>query len=102
MRQDKDKFEERGAQVIAIGPEKPRDFAKFWVSHDMPFIGVPDPEHKVADLFGQEFKLFKLGRMPAQVVVDKKGIIRFAHYGSSMADVPENKEILEIIDQMED
>ncbi len=32
----------------------------------------------------------------------KKGIIRFAHYGSSMADVPENEEILEIIDQMED
>jgi peroxiredoxin Q/BCP len=47
--------------------------------------------------FGQEVNLFKLGRMPAQVVVDKAGIARYAHYGHSMSDIPKNEEILKIL-----
>ncbi|MBU1872699.1 hypothetical protein KJ688_03060 [bacterium] len=29
--------------------------------------------------------------------IDKKGIVRFTHYGHSMSDIPENSEILEIL-----
>jgi peroxiredoxin Q/BCP len=36
--------------------------------------------------------------MPAQVLVDKQGVARFVHYGHSMSDIPENAEILELID----
>jgi peroxiredoxin Q/BCP len=39
-------------------------------------------------LYGQEVKLFKLGRMPAQMLIDKSGILRFVYYGHSMADIP--------------
>jgi peroxiredoxin Q/BCP len=31
----------------------------------LPFIGLPDPGHRVLKLYGQEMKLFKLGRLPA-------------------------------------
>ena len=40
----------------------------------MPFTGIPDPKHKIADLYGQEVSITKLGRMPAQMVIDKQGI----------------------------
>ena len=55
-------------------------------------------EHGILDAYGQEFRLLKLGRMPAMVVVDREGLIRFAHYGSSMADIPALEELLEALD----
>jgi peroxiredoxin Q/BCP len=36
--------------------------------------------------------------MPALLVVDKEGIIRYEHYGDSMQDIPENSIILDILD----
>jgi peroxiredoxin Q/BCP len=38
--------------------------------------------------------------MPAQMLVDKEGILRYVHYGHSMKDIPENSEILELIDNL--
>ena len=55
---------------------------------------IPDPTHSVLKLYGQEVNLFKLGRMPAQVLIDKAGVARFVHYGHSMSDIPKNEEIL--------
>lgn len=49
-------------------------------------------------LYGLEVNLFKLGRMPAQVIVDIEGIARFVHYGHSMADIADNSELLELFD----
>ncbi|MEI2622953.1 MAG: hypothetical protein V9G23_02875 [Giesbergeria sp.] len=60
----------------------------------LPFIGLPDPKASVLKLYGQEVNLFKLGRMPAQVLIDKAGIARYVHYGHSMSDIPENEELL--------
>ena len=64
----------------------------------MPFPGLADPEHSVSKLYGQEVKIFKLGRMPAQLIIDKKGMIRYKHYGNSMSDIAENSEMLSKID----
>jgi peroxiredoxin Q/BCP len=38
--------------------------------------------------------------MPAQVIVDKKGLVRFAYYGRSMSDIPENREVLVLLDRI--
>ena len=83
-----------------MGPENAKAFAKYWEENTLPFIGLPDSKHSVLKLFGQEVKLFKLGRMPAQVIIDKEGIARYAHYGHSMSDIPENEELLDIISEM--
>jgi peroxiredoxin len=97
LRQDYAKFEEAGTTIVVIGPEDSDAFASYWQKNDLPFIGLPDPKHTVLKLYGQEIKLFKLGRMPAQVLVDKKGVARFVHYGHSMSDIPKNEEILALI-----
>jgi peroxiredoxin Q/BCP len=56
-----------------------------------------DQSKKVADMLHQEVIMHKFGRMPALLVIDKKGIIRYAHYGDSMKDIPKNTEIFEAI-----
>lgn len=100
LRQDYDEFVKRQTTVIVVGPENEKAFSAYWEANQMPFVGLPDPTASVLKLFGQEVNLFKLGRMPAQVLVDKQGIARFVHYGHSMADIPENKEILDLIDSV--
>jgi peroxiredoxin Q/BCP len=35
--------------------------------------------------------------MPAQMLVDKVGMLRYIHFGHSMKDIPENSEIFELI-----
>jgi peroxiredoxin len=98
LRRDYDEFVERGTEVIVIGPEDEAAFASYWEKENLPFVGLPDPKHTVLKLYGQEIKLFKLGRMPAQVIVDKTGQARYVHYGHSMSDIPPNEELLALLD----
>jgi len=98
LRQGNQDFLQRETLIVVVGPEGPGAFTEFWEKHGLPFKGLPDPKHTVLKRFGQEVNLFKLGRMPAQVLVDKEGIARFAHYGHGMSDIPPNQEILELLD----
>lgn len=98
LRQDYDKFVKLDTEILVAGPENAEAFKNYWEKENLPFIGLPDPEHKVLKLYGQEVKIFKLGRMPAQMIIDKSGKVRFVHYGHSMADIPENKELLNLIE----
>ena len=100
MRRDYPEFVKRNAVVIAIGPENEASFSRWWQKHKMPFIGIPDPEHKVADLYGQQVKIWKLGRMPELVVVDKQGNMRLKHRGQAMSDIPSNKEVLALLNEL--
>jgi len=100
LRRDYPEFVKRDAEVIAIGPEKADSFANWWRKNDMPFPGLPDPDHTVSKRYGQQVKLLKLGRLPAQLVIDKKGYIRFVHYGVSISDIAENEEILVLLEQL--
>ena len=102
MRQDYEKFVQKDAVIIVAGPENAEAFKKYWEKNELPFIGLPDPEHSVLKTYGQEVKLFKLGRMPAQVIIDRQGMVRFVHYGHSMSDIPENSELLSLLDEIND
>lgn len=98
LRQDYDEFTERQVEIIVVGPENSAAFREYWQEEEMPYVGLPDPKHSVLKLYGQEVSLFKLGRMPAQVIVDQQGVARFVHYGHDMTDIPENEEIFAILD----
>ena len=100
LRQDYAEFEKRQTQIIVVGPEDAGAFGAYWKENDLPFIGLPDPKASVLKLYGQEVNLFKLGRMPAQVLVDREGIAQFVHYGHSMSDIPENAELFALLDKM--
>jgi len=102
LRQDYDEFVDRETAVIAIGPEDAQAFTNYFSDHHLPFIGLPDPKHTVLKLYGQQIKLFKFGRMPAQVLVDKAGVARFIHYGHNMRDIPPTLDMLDLIDSLDD
>jgi len=100
LRRDYREFERRNTVILVLGPDKPEAFARYWSEHDLPFVGLPDPSHTVLKLYGQEVNLFRLGRMPAMLIVDRQGRVRFVHYGHSMADIPSNAEVLGLLDRL--
>jgi peroxiredoxin len=100
LRDDYHIFTSRGADVLAVGPDSAVAFRAYWTTQKIPFVGLPDPGHAVAERYKQEVNIFKLGRMPLVTIVDALGMIRFAHYGASMSDIPSNEELLDVIEQL--
>jgi peroxiredoxin Q/BCP len=100
LRQDFAEFEKHDTVILVVGPENARAFSRYFSENNLPFTGLPDPTHTVLKQYGQEIKLFKFGRMPAQLVVDKTGMVRYICYGHDMSDIPTNAEMLAIIDEI--
>ena len=100
MREEYNAFTQRGAEILAVGPDKPELFVRYWANENIPYIGLPDPDHKVARMYRQEVNVFKLGRMPLVSVVDKSGRIRYVHYGALMSDIPSNEILFGVIDEL--
>ena len=59
-----------------------------------------DASKKVPNMLHQEVIMHKFGRMPAMLIVDKKGIIKCAYYGDSMKDIPRNENVFELLRKM--
>lgn len=93
-------FTAHGAEILAIGPDSREKFFSYWKENNLPFPGLPDPDKLVSKRYKQEVNLFKLGRMPLNTVVDRKGFIRYIHYGYSMSDIPDNETLLYVIDEL--
>jgi peroxiredoxin len=100
LRQDYAEFVVRSAEVVVVGPDDEAAFKDYWRKEKLPFVGLADPTHAVAKRYGQEVKLLKAGRLPAMMVIDKQGVVRYQHYGESMQDIPPSREILDILDQL--
>ena len=100
LRRDTNKFTERDTEILVVGPDDTKAFSDYWDKHDLPFVGLPDPDHRVANIYGQQVKLLQMGRMPAQVLIDKSGRIRYRHLGNSMADITDNRQILALLDEL--
>jgi peroxiredoxin Q/BCP len=66
----------------------------------MPFLGLADPKHSVAEKYEQKVSFLKMGRMPALMIVDKKGRVRFAHYAENMRDYPTLPEMFAVLDSL--
>jgi len=97
LRQDSDRLAKLDIEILVVGPENSDSFRKYWKKESLPFKGLPDPDHSIMKLYGQEVKIFKLGRMPAQMLIDKSGILKFVYYGNSMSDIPDLSEIEKVL-----
>jgi peroxiredoxin Q/BCP len=100
LRQHYDEFVKRDAEILVVGPDSYAAFKLYWAKEKFPFAGLADPKHEVANRYGQEVKLLKFGRMPALLIVDKKGRVRFAHYAEHMRDYPTLQEMYDVLDEL--
>jgi peroxiredoxin Q/BCP len=99
--QDYKLFSQRNTEILILGPDSPDAYKRHWQQENMPAVGLADIKSKVANLYYQQINLFKLGRMPAQFIIDLDGIIRYAHYGKSMSDIPSNQVMFDLLDRLQ-
>jgi peroxiredoxin len=100
LRQDYAQFVGRDTEVLVISPEDAAEVQAYWQREALPYPGLIDPGHAVANRYGQEVNLLKLGRMPAMVVLDRQGVVRFEHHAFGMQDIPANSKILGLLDEL--
>lgn len=93
-------FTARGVELIAVGPDTLESFQNYWKRENLPFIGLPDPDHKVAKMYKQEVNLFKFGRMPLNCLIDTEGCIRYIHYSANRMDYPDTEIFFNVIDEL--
>jgi peroxiredoxin Q/BCP len=100
MKKDIEQFTDRQAKIVVIAPHETEKIKAYWEQENISYVGIPDPDGKIGKLYGQEWNLIKLGRMPALFIVDQKGVIVFAQYANNMADIPENGKLFQILEEL--
>jgi peroxiredoxin Q/BCP len=100
LRQDYSQFVARDTEVLIVSPEDAPTVAGFWRAQAMPMPGLVDPGHEIANRYGQQVKLLKLGRLPSMVILDRDGAVRFEHQGANMQDIPQNRDVLALLDEL--
>ena len=100
MRREYTQFVALDCEVVNLGPDTAEAYRAYWAEHDMPFVGLADPDHRVAKVYGQPVRLLKLGRLPLQLIVDKLGVVRDRHESNSMKDIPEVQSVLAQLERL--
>jgi peroxiredoxin len=97
MKKDHDLFVSRGASIVVVAPHPREEVEAYWTENALPFDGIPDPDKRLGGLYRQEWKMLRLGLMPALFVVGSGGKIAWLHYSRGMSDIPANEDVLEAI-----
>jgi hypothetical protein len=53
------------------------------------------PSYQQSDMVSTEG-----GRMPVSLLIDRNGEIRYQHFGESMSIIPENQQIISLLDEL--
>jgi peroxiredoxin len=100
LRQDHQRFVDRGATVVAIGPHSADEVAKHLKQNPTPFALLPDADGAVFAAYDVPSRLMSLGQQPATFVIDRTGIIRFDAVGAQQWNIPSNATVLEVLDKL--
>ncbi len=100
MRQDIEEFRRRGAQVVAIAPERADDVVRFTRDNPFPFPLLPDEGHATFDDYDVVSRLLSLGQRPAVFVIDTQGRVVFDSVGSQQWQIPTNREVFAKLDEL--
>lgn len=102
MRDQVTRFQEAGAQLLAVDPHEHWS-AKYLLkdsglsTDDLNYPLLADPAQTVSATYGVAFQMrihTEWSNRPATFIIDKEGILRYARRGKSFSDRPRPDEIL--------
>lgn len=100
LRREMEAFEARHAVILVIDPDRPDQIQEYWKREELPFPGFADIDNRLASLFHQKVDIFRDGRLPTVVLVDRESRIRYRHDGASAPDIPSNETLLAELDRI--
>ena len=96
MTEQYSRFTDAGAEVIAVVHDSATNARAFFERHPIPFPCLLDPDRRVYNRYPVESKAVSLGQRPALFVIDRDGIVRYAHIGWQQWQIPRNDDILQL------
>ena len=100
MRDRYSEFTERGAEIVAIAPDTLDSARSFFERENLPFQSLADPDRAVFRMYDVKSAMISLGQRPGLFIVDKDGIVRFAHLGFQQWEIPSVDETLAQLDAL--
>ena len=100
MRDRYSEFTERGAEIVAIAPDTVDAARTFFERESLPFTCLPDPDREVFRMYDVKSAMISLGQRPGLFIVDKDGIVRFAHLGFQQWEIPSVDDTLAELDAL--
>ena len=130
LRDDRERFEASGANVVLIGLGRPDQAGWFCEQHDLPFTCVVQPDRSAHKAFGLRRGSLNevsgpavwlpwvknqltgkrqtayggkgdVAQLPGTFVVDTDGILRFAYRSQRSSDIPSNRKVLAAIAEIQ-
>lgn len=117
----KPEFDKRGVHIVAVSVDKPSEEAKTQAKHGVPFMMLSDStlalheKYRVVHVPGDEEKAKLAGyridlsaysgeahgkfAVPASILVDRTGTVRFVHADEDYKTRPSPRQLLEIVDR---
>ena len=100
MRDRYSEFIERGVAVVAIAPDTLDAARTFFERESLRFTALPDPEREVYRMYDVKSAMISLGQRPGLFIVDKDGIVRYAHLGFQQWEIPSLDDTLAELDAL--
>ncbi len=100
MRDRYSEFTERGAEIVAIAPDTLDSARSFFERESLPFQSLADPDREVFRMYDVKSAMISLGQRPGLFIVDKEGIVRFAHLGFQQWEIPSVDDTLAQLDAL--
>jgi len=97
-----EKFEQLDTEIYAITADRYENARRLELAYAKEKFPIYfDPTRDIVKLLHQEIKFLKLGRLPALLIIDKRGTTRYAYYGEAMLDIPTIRTVFNILKQIQ-
>jgi len=101
LRDDYEQFKSRGAEIVCVAPHDLTETRQLAEALNLPFPVLADAERKVFQAYDIASSAWSLGQRPGLYVIDRQGIIRFAHVGWQQWDIPSNRKVRAELDKID-
>ncbi len=86
--------------MIGIAPHDVPEAHRLVQDLKIPFPILADDNRAVFLTYDVQSRAWSLGQRPAVYVVDRAGVIRWAHLGWQQWDIPTNAQVLAVLDDL--
>ena len=84
--------------MIAIAPDSVEHARSYFQRNEIPFRCLADPDRTVFRQYDVKSAIISLGQRPGLFVIDREGVVRYAHLGWQQYEIPSVDETLAQID----
>ena len=83
-------------ETLTVAPTTVQAAEAYFRNEPAPYGCVADPEREVFEQYGVARRPLSLGQRPGLFIIDRNGVVRFAHVGRQQWNIPSMDQVLEV------